>query len=462
MIDESYKPHDIESQAQQYWEANHTFRAVEDPAREKFYCLCMFPYPSGRLHMGHVRNYTIGDVISRYQRMLGKSVLQPMGWDAFGLPAEGAAVKNKMAPAKWTYSNIDYMKGQLKRLGFGYDWERELATCKPDYYRWEQWLFTRMMQKGLAYKANAIVNWDPVDQTVLANEQVIDGRGWRSNALVERREIPQWFLKITDYAEELLAELDNIDWPESVKTMQRNWIGRSEGVEMDFPIDGDGEPLRIYTTRPDTVFGVSYMAVAAEHPLALAAAENNSELSAFLEECKQSAVSEAAIETMEKKGMALGVNAIHPLTGEKVPVWVANFVLISYGTGAVMAVPGHDQRDWEFAKKYDLPIVQVIAPSDDPSRCDLEKEAFVSKDDIKVVNSSKYDGMDFSQAFDAIAEDLQAVGKGERKVNYRLRDWLVSRQRYWGAPIPSIFTERGQIPTPEDQFAGGFAGKCRF
>ena len=451
MIDESFKPHDIESQAQQYWETNHTFRAVEDPTREKFYCLCMFPYPSGRLHMGHVRNYTIGDVISRYQRMMGKNVLQPMGWDAFGLPAEGAAIKNNMAPAKWTYSNIDYMKVQLKRLGFGYDWERELATCKPDYYRWEQWLFTKMMDKGLAYKANAIVNWDPVDQTVLANEQVIDGRGWRSNALVERREIPQWFLKITDYAEELLAELDNINWPESVKTMQRNWIGRSEGVEMDFPIDGDGEALRIYTTRPDTVFGVSYMAVAAEHPLAQAAAEHNPELSAFLAECKQSAVSEAAIETMEKKGMALGIDAIHPLTGEKIPIWVANFVLISYGTGAVMAVPGHDQRDWEFAKKYDLPIIQVIAASDDATRCDIEKEAFVSKENIKVVNSGKYDGMDFTQAFDAIAEDLQAAGKGERKVNYRLRDWLVSRQRYWGAPIPSIFTERGQIPTPEDQ-----------
>lgn len=451
MIDESYNPHDIESQAQQYWDENQTFRAVEDPSREKFYCLCMFPYPSGRLHMGHVRNYTIGDVISRYQRMIGKNVLQPMGWDAFGLPAEGAALKNKMAPAKWTYSNIDYMKGQLKRLGFGYDWERELATCKPDYYRWEQWLFTKMQEKGLAYKASAIVNWDPVDQTVLANEQVIDGRGWRSNALVERREIPQWFLKITDYAEELLNELDHLNWPDSVKTMQRNWIGRSEGVEMDFPIDGDGEPLRIYTTRPDTVFGVSYMAVAAEHPLATAAAKNNPKLAAFLEECKQSAVSEAAIETMEKKGMALGINAIHPLTGEKIPVWVANFVLISYGTGAVMAVPGHDQRDWEFAKKYELPIIQVIDASDDPARCDLEKEAFVSKENIKVVNSGKYDGLDFQQAFDAIAEDLQAAGKGERKVNYRLRDWLVSRQRYWGAPIPSIFTERGQIPTPEDQ-----------
>ena len=449
MIDESYHPQSIEAQAQHYWEEHKTFRAIEDPKREKFYCLCMFPYPSGQLHMGHVRNYTIGDVISRYQRMIGKNVLQPMGWDAFGLPAEGAALKNNMAPAKWTYSNINYMKNQLKRLGFGYDWERELATCRPDYYRWEQWLFTRMFEQGLAYKANAVVNWDPVDQTVLANEQVIDGRGWRSDALVERREIPQWFLKITDYAEELLAELDHLNWPESVKTMQRNWIGRSEGVEMDFTIDG-AEPLRIYTTRPDTAFGITYMAVAAEHSLAIQAAQTQPELAAFLEECKRSAVSEAALETMDKKGMPLGINAVHPLTGENIPVWVANFVLISYGTGAVMAVPGHDQRDWEFAHAYDLPIVQVTAPSDDQF-CDLEQAAFVSKNSIKLINSGAYDGLDFQQAFDAIANALETQGKGTRKVNYRLRDWLVSRQRYWGAPIPVIYASDQTMATPNEQ-----------
>ena len=450
MINADYQPDVIEAAAQDYWNSNNTFQVTEDPSKEKFYCLCMFPYPSGRLHMGHVRNYTIGDVISRYQRMIGKNVLQPMGWDAFGLPAEGAAMKAKQPPAQWTYSNIDYMKGQLKRLGFGYDWSRELATCKPDYYRWEQWLFARMYDKGLAYKASAVVNWDPVDQTVLANEQVIDGKGWRSNAPVERREIPQWFLKITDYAEELLAELDNIDWPESVKTMQRNWIGRSEGLEVDFAIEGDGEPLRIFTTRPDTLYGVSYMAVAAEHPLATAAAENDPQLAEFLEECKRSAVSEAAIETMEKKGMPLGVNAVHPLTGETIPIWVANFVLISYGTGAVMAVPGHDQRDWEFARKYDLPIIQVIEPAPDSDQfCDITKEAFVSKSDIRLLNSAKYDGLDFGQAFNAIADDMEAANTGSRQVNYRLRDWLVSRQRYWGAPIPVIYTEQGEQPARE-------------
>ncbi|MFQ5609307.1 MAG: leucine--tRNA ligase, partial [Woeseiaceae bacterium] len=420
----------------------------EDPQREKFYCLCMFPYPSGRLHMGHVRNYTIGDVISRYQRMCGKNVLQPMGWDAFGLPAEGAAIKHGMPPAQWTRENIDYMRGQLKRLGFGYDWSRELATCDPAYYRWEQWLFTRMLAKDLAYRKQAVVNWDPVDQTVLANEQVIDGRGWRSGAQVERREIPQWFLRITAYAEELLDQLDNVDWPESVKTMQRNWIGKSRGVEVRFPIEGSADTLDIYTTRPDTLMGVTYMAVAAEHPLAVAAAERDPRLATFLAECTRSAVSEAAMETMEKKGEPLGVNALHPITGEPVPVWVANFVLMSYGTGAVMAVPGHDQRDWEFAKAHRLPIVQVIEPANPDTACDISAGAFV--DYGVLVESGKYTGLTSDRAFDAIAADLEANGCGERRTNYRLRDWLISRQRYWGAPIPVIKTASGrQIGAPD-------------
>jgi len=448
MSDDTYNPAQIETAAQAAWAESNAFRAVEDPAREKFYCLCMFPYPSGRLHMGHVRNYTIGDVISRYQRMLGKNVLQPMGWDAFGLPAEGAAIKHGMAPAKWTRENIEYMRGQLQRLGFGYDWEREFATCDPAYYRWEQWLFTRMLAKGLAYKKQAVVNWDPVDQTVLANEQVIDGCGWRSGAPVERREIPQWFLRITDYAEELLDELDNVEWPEPVKTMQRNWIGKSRGVEVRFPVDGRaGETLDIYTTRPDTLMGVSYMAVAAEHPLAVRAAEGDPALAEFLDECTRSAVSEAAMETMEKQGRPLGVNAIHPITGEPVPVWVANFVLIGYGTGAVMAVPGHDQRDWEFAQEYGLPILQVIEPADDAD-CDIAAGAFV--DYGVLVNSGKYTGLTSADAFDAIATDLEGAGNGERRTNYRLRDWLISRQRYWGAPIPVINTQDGrQVGAPD-------------
>jgi leucyl-tRNA synthetase len=439
-----YNPAEIEAEAQQFWEDNRSFAATEDPAREKFYCLSMFPYPSGRLHMGHVRNYTIGDVVARYQRMQGKNVMQPMGWDAFGLPAEGAAEKHGLPPAKWTRENIDYMRGQLQSLGFAYDWDRELATCDQDYYRWEQWFFARLLEKGLAYKKLAVVNWDPVDQTVLANEQVIDGKGWRSGAVVERREIPQWFLRITDYAEELLAELDGLDWPESVKIMQRNWIGRSEGLELDFGIEGSDAKLRVYTTRPDTLLGVSYMAVAAEHPLAAAAAEKNPDLQGFIAECQQNAVSEAVVETMEKKGMALGVNAIHPLTGATVPVWTANFVLMGYGTGAVMAVPGHDQRDYEFATQYGLAIKQVIAPADDDdSECDLNNAAFVTKGVL--VNSGKYDGLSSADAFNAIATDLEAAGKGERKTNYRLRDWLISRQRYWGTPIPVINTDDGQL-----------------
>ncbi|KAF0809104.1 leucine-tRNA synthetase [Alcanivorax sp. S71-1-4] len=447
-MDTQYRPEQIEEEAQRFWETHQTFKVTEDPQREKFYCLSMFPYPSGRLHMGHVRNYTIGDVISRYQRMQGRNVLQPMGWDAFGLPAENAALKNGVAPAKWTYENIEYMKGQLKRLGFGYDWDRELATCRPEYYRWEQWFFTRLFEKGLVYRKMATVNWDPVDQTVLANEQVIDGRGWRSGALVEQKEIPQWFIKITDYAEELLSDLDQLDgWPEQVKTMQRNWIGRSEGVELEFDVPGQA-PLRVYTTRPDTLMGVSYVAVAAGHPLAKLAAEGNADIAAFIDECQHQKVAEAELATMEKKGIATGLTAVHPVTGDQVPVWIANFVLMSYGTGAVMAVPGHDQRDWEFARKYDLPIRQVIAPANGET-IDLDSAAFTDKGVL--LNSGAFDDLSSQQAFDAIAEHLAKTGKGERKVNYRLRDWGVSRQRYWGAPIPMLNLENGDIvPAPAD------------
>ncbi|AJD49134.1 leucyl-tRNA synthetase [Isoalcanivorax pacificus W11-5] len=447
-MDTQYRPEQIEEEAQRFWETHQTFKVTEDPQREKFYCLSMFPYPSGRLHMGHVRNYTIGDVISRYQRMQGRNVLQPMGWDAFGLPAENAALKNGVAPAKWTYENIAYMKGQLKRLGFGYDWDRELATCRPEYYRWEQWFFTKLFEKGLVYRKMATVNWDPVDQTVLANEQVIDGRGWRSGALVEQKEIPQWFIKITDYAEELLSDLDQLDgWPEQVKTMQRNWIGRSEGVELEFDVPGQA-PLRVYTTRPDTLMGVSYVAVAAGHPLAKLAAEGNADIAAFIDECQHQKVAEAELATMEKKGIATGLTAVHPVTGDEVPVWIANFVLMSYGTGAVMAVPGHDQRDWEFARKYDLPVRQVIAPANGEA-VDLDSAAFTDKG--MLLNSGAFDGLTSQQAFDAIAEHLAKAGKGERKVNYRLRDWGVSRQRYWGAPIPMLNLENGDIvPAPAD------------
>ncbi|MGB2057587.1 MAG: leucine--tRNA ligase [Alcanivorax sp.] len=448
-MDAQYRPDQVEAQAQQYWEDNQSFKVTEEVGKEKFYCLSMFPYPSGRLHMGHVRNYSIGDVISRYQRMLGKNVLQPMGWDAFGLPAENAAIKNKVAPAKWTFENIDYMRGQLQRLGFGYDWDRELATCTPEYYRWEQWFFTKLYEKGLVYRKMSTVNWDPIDQTVLANEQVIDGRGWRSGALVEQKEIPQWFIKITDYADELLKDLDQLDgWPEQVKTMQRNWIGRSEGVEMEFAIQGEA-PLRVYTTRPDTLMGVSYVAVAAAHPLAKKAAAANHEVADFVEECLHNKVAEADMATMEKKGIYTGLTATHPISGEQVPVWVANFVLMSYGTGAVMAVPAHDQRDYEFAKKYGLPIKQVIEPAKGES-IDLDSEAFTEKG--KLVNSGEFTGKTSAEAFDAIATWLSERNLGEKKVNYRLRDWGVSRQRYWGAPIPMVETEDGELhPTQEDQ-----------
>ncbi|MFZ5467475.1 MAG: leucine--tRNA ligase [Pseudomonadota bacterium] len=446
---EQYSPRDIEQDAQQRWEAAGIFTAKEDPAKEKFYCLSMFPYPSGKLHMGHVRNYTIGDVIARFQRMHGRNVLQPMGWDAFGLPAENAALANNVAPAAWTLSNIDYMRGQLKALGFGYDWSREVTTCLPDYYRWEQWLFTRLMKKGLAYKKTAVVNWDPVDQTVLANEQVIDGRGWRSGALVERREIPQWFIRITDYAEQLLNDLDTLEgWPEQVRAMQANWIGRSVGVELHFGIEG-GDPLTVYTTRADTLMGVSYVAVAAEHPLARQAAANNPELAAFIEECRHTKVAEADMATLEKKGLPLGIDAIHPITGEKVPVWTANFVLMEYGTGAVMAVPAHDARDWEFAQKYGLPVNQVIAPVTGES-FDFTQAALTDKGVL--VNSGPFSGLSSQDAIDAIAAHLEEHGKGHKKVNYRLRDWGVSRQRYWGCPIPVINCKScGAVPVPEDQ-----------
>ena len=451
-MEELYQPSKIELAIQEYWQENQTFKVTEDPDKEKYYCLCMFPYPSGKLHMGHVRNYTIGDVISRFHRMKGKNVLQPMGWDAFGLPAENAAMQNKVPPAKWTYENIDYMRGQLQRLGFGYDWSRELATCSPEYYRWEQWFFTKLLEKGLVYKKNAVVNWDPVDQTVLANEQVIDGRGWRSGALVERKEIPQWFMKITDYAQELLDDLDKLDnWPEQVKTMQRNWIGRSEGTNLRFQVKDHADELAVYTTRPDTLLGVSYVGIAPQHPLAVEVAEQSADIAAFVQECNTSSVAEADMATMEKKGVDTGLKAIHPITGEEVPIWIANFVLIDYGSGAVMAVPGHDQRDWEFAQKYDLPIKQVIEPmpgSETP--CDLAKAAFTEKGVL--VNSGEFDGLNFEQAFENINAALTERGRGEKTVNFRLRDWGVSRQRYWGSPIPVINKADGTaIGIPEDQ-----------
>jgi leucyl-tRNA synthetase len=448
-MSKTYDPQAVERTAREYWDSSRTFEVGEDPDKDKFYCLTMFPYPSGQLHMGHVRVFTINDVIARYQRLQGKHVLQPMGWDAFGMPAENAAIKRGVPPAQWTYRNIDYMRGQLKRLGYGYDWTREITTCRPEYYRWEQWLFTKMFEKGLVYRKNSIVNWDPVDQTVLANEQVIDGRGWRSDAPVERREIPQWFMRITAYADELLDNLERMDgWPEPVKTMQRNWIGRSEGIELSFDVEGGGEPLDVFTTRPDTLMGVTYMAVAAEHPLAVQAAAGDAALAAFLDQCRQTQAAEASIETMEKKGMPLGIAAIHPISGDRVPLWVANFVLMGYGTGAVMAVPGHDRRDWEFAKKHGLPIKQVVRPADG-SAIDVASAAYV--DYGIVVNSGEFDGLDYRQAFDAIAERFESSGRGRRSVHYRLRDWGISRQRYWGAPIPIVYCDScGAVPVPED------------
>ncbi|WP_028238638.1 leucine--tRNA ligase [Stutzerimonas azotifigens] len=452
---EQYQPREIEAAAQSHWDSNKSFEVKEQPGKDTFYCLSMFPYPSGKLHMGHVRNYTIGDVIARYQRMQGKNVLQPMGWDAFGMPAENAAMKNKVAPAKWTYENIDYMKTQLKSLGLAIDWSREVTTCKPDYYRWEQWLFTRLFEKGVIYRKNGTVNWDPVDQTVLANEQVIDGRGWRSGALIEKREIPMYYFKITAYADELLDSLDELDgWPEQVKTMQRNWIGKSRGMEVSFPYDvqsiGSGGALKVYTTRPDTLMGATYVAVAAEHPLATQAAQGNPELQAFIDECKRGGVAEADIATQEKKGLPTSLKVQHPLTGELLPVWVANYVLMNYGEGAVMAVPAHDERDFEFASKYALPIKPVVRTSAGDQTPAPWQDAYGEHGTL--INSGEFDGLDFQGAFDAMEVALQKKGLGQARTQFRLRDWGISRQRYWGCPIPIIHCDAcGDVPVPEDQ-----------
>ncbi|MGH8466610.1 MAG: leucine--tRNA ligase, partial [Pseudomonas sp.] len=452
---ELYQPREIEAAAQSFWDEQKSFEVSEQLGKESYYCLSMFPYPSGKLHMGHVRNYTIGDVIARYQRMLGKNVLQPMGWDAFGMPAENAAMKNNVAPAKWTYENIEYMKTQLKSLGLAFDWSREVTTCKPDYYRWEQWLFTRLFEKGVIYRKNGTVNWDPADQTVLANEQVIDGRGWRSGALIEKREIPMYYFKITDYADELLESLDELSgWPEQVKTMQRNWIGKSRGMEVQFPFDqasiGHAGALKVFTTRPDTLMGATYVAVAAEHPLATQAAQGNPELQAFIDECKSGSVAEADVATQEKKGLATSLFVLHPLTGEKLPVWVANYVLMHYGDGAVMAVPAHDERDFEFAKKYNLPFKAVV-------RTSLGDEVAAEWDPAcgehgVLINSGEFDGLDFPGAFDAMEVALIKQDLGKSRTQFRLRDWGISRQRYWGCPIPIIHCPScGDVPVPEDQ-----------
>ena len=452
---EQYQPREIEAAAQQAWEANQSFAVTEQPGKDTYYCLSMFPYPSGKLHMGHVRNYTIGDVIARYQRMLGKNVLQPMGWDAFGMPAENAAMKNNVAPAKWTYENIEYMKTQLKSLGLAIDWSREVTTCKPDYYRWEQWLFTRLFQKGVIYRKNGTVNWDPVDQTVLANEQVIDGRGWRSGALIEKREIPMYYFRITDYADELLESLDELPgWPEQVKTMQRNWIGKSRGMEVQFPHDlasiGHAGALKVFTTRPDTLMGATSVAVAAEHPLATQAAAGNPELQAFIDACKSGSVAEADIATQEKKGMPTSLFVEHPLTGEKLPVWVANYVLMHYGDGAVMAVPAHDERDFEFAQKYQLPIKAVVRTSAGDTVGDEWQPAYGEHGQL--INSGAFDGLDFEGGFDAIEAALIRKDLGKSRTQFRLRDWGISRQRYWGCPIPIIHCPNcGDVPVPEDQ-----------
>jgi leucyl-tRNA synthetase len=447
-MEEQYNPQLIEQTIQRYWQENNSFAASEHSSKEKFYCLTMFPYPSGRLHMGHVRVYTINDVISRYQRMLGKNVLQPMGWDAFGLPAENAAIQNKIPPAEWTYKNIAQMRDQMNMLGLGYDWSREFATCDPKYYRWEQWFFIQLYKKGLVYKKNSAVNWDPIDQTILANEQVINGRGWRSGALVERREIPQWFFKITDYADELLNELDNLPgWPDQVKTMQRNWIGRSEGIEIQFPVSDTKEHLTVFTTRPDTLFGVTYIAIAPQHPLAKQAAENNIELAQFLEECKNIKVAEADMATIEKRGVRTNMMAIHPVTKEALPIWVANFVVMDYGTGAIMAVPAHDERDFEFAKKYHLQIKPVVIPVGD--EWDFNKAAYTETGEI--VHSQQFNGLNSTRAATEIISFLENHDAGVRRVNFRLRDWSVSRQRYWGTPIPIINCETcGPVPVLEE------------
>ena len=468
-MQEKYSPAEIEQAAQAHWNSTRAFNVAQDAAKPKYYCLSMFPYPSGKLHMGHVRNYTIGDVLTRSHKMRGYNVLQPMGWDAFGLPAENAAIQNKVPPAKWTYDNIAYMKKQLQSLGFAIDWERELATCKPEYYKWNQWLFLRMLEKGIAYKKTQVVNWDPVDQTVLANEQVIDGRGWRTGAPVEKREIPGYYLGITQYADQLLSALDELPgWPERVKTMQANWIGKSYGVRFAFPYDLDGkkELLWVFTTRADTIMGVTFCAVAAEHPLAThaanAAAQNNKpELAAFIEECKQGSVMEADMATMEKKGMPTGIFVEHPLTGEKVEVWVGNYVLMGYGEGAVMAVPAHDERDFAFAKKYGLAIRQVIDVPGKTYSLDAWQEWYADKHNGVCVNSGRYDDLDYQQAIDAIAADLKARNLGDKQVQFRLRDWGISRQRYWGCPIPLIHCQAcGTVPVPDDQLPVALPEDC--
>ena len=461
-MQEHYQPSAIEPAAQEKWQHARLFNVSEDTSKPKYYCLSMFPYPSGKLHMGHVRNYTIGDVLSRFKLLNGFNVMQPMGWDAFGMPAENAAMKNHVAPAKWTYENIDYMRSQLKSLGFAIDWEREVTTCTPEYYRWEQWLFTRLFEKGIVYRKNGTVNWDPVDQTVLANEQVIDGRGWRSGALIEKREIPMYYFKITDYAEELLADLDKLEhWPEQVKTMQRNWIGKSRGMQVRFAVaegskqglEGEyADYLQVYTTRPDTLMGATYMAVAAEHPLAAAAAQDNPELQAFIAECKAGSVAEADMATMEKKGVPTGRFVVNPLNGDKLEVWIANYVLWGYGDGAVMAVPAHDERDFEFAHKYRLPIKQVIAVGDNAFDAEQWQEWYGDKENGTLVNSGKYNGLSFQTAYDTMAADLQAANQGAPKTQYRLRDWGISRQRYWGCPIPIVHCSTcGDVPVPAEQ-----------
>ncbi len=451
-MQEQYNHKDIEPAVQQMWEDGKLFEVTEDPDKEKFYCLSMFPYPSGKLHMGHVRNYTIGDVISRFQRMQGKNVLQPMGWDAFGLPAENAAIKNKVPPAEWTDSNVAEMGAQLRTMGFAYDWSRELATCKPDYYRWEQWFFLRLLEKGLVYRKKATVNWDPVDNTVLANEQVVDGRGWRSGALVEQREIDQWFLKITAYADELLEDVRQLEnWPQQVRTMQENWIGRSKGVELEFGLANTEETLSVFTTRPDTLMGVTYLAVAPQHHLAERAAVENPELAAFIEECKNMKTAEADMATMEKKGIDTGLFAVHPITDENIPIWAANFVLMSYGSGAVMSVPAHDVRDWEFAKAYNLPITQVITSANETVANNLNTEEGAYTEKGVLINSNQFDGLTSEEASDSIADYLQEEKKGRKTINYRLRDWGVSRQRYWGCPIPIIYCDDcGAVPVPDE------------
>ncbi len=444
----TYNFKEIEQSAQNYWSDNQTFKVIEDKCKEKYYCLAMLPYPSGTLHMGHVRNYTLSDVISRYQKMLGKNVLQPMGWDAFGLPAENAAIKHKKPPAEWTYSNIEHMKNQLQSLGFAYDWDRELATCSPGYYKWEQWFFIQLYNKGIVYRKKSVVNWDPVDQTVLANEQVIDGRGWRSGALVEKKEIPQWFVKITDYAEELLQDISKLDgWPEAVKIMQTNWIGKSKGLCITFTESSTSQPVEVFTTRPDTLLGVTYLGISAEHPLAQLAAKNNNEIQSFNNECKKSSTMESDVSTQDKKGIDTGLKAIHPITKEEVPIWIANFVLSGYGTGAVMSVPAHDQRDWEFAQKYNLPIKQVIKPENNSDH-DFTQSAHVEKG--ITINSGKFNDLNFNKAYKAIKSKLEQDKLGYQEINYRLHDWGVSRQRYWGCPIPIIYCEDcGTIPESE-------------